>query len=347
MKNPLEEDLESAVELNHQMLKYLTDDQIYRIDHYLGKNTVQNILVFRFANMIFEPVWNRESIDHVQITLAEDIGIENRAGYFEKAGLLRDMLQNHMMQLLAIIAMEQPFSMDAADIMDEKFKVFKAIEPFKPDKLNETIIRGQYTAGQIAGNSVSAYRDENGVDKNSCTETFFSAKFFINNKRWKGVPFYLRSGKRLPKKTTIINIVFKEVPDCLFCKLGILHQPNILTFNIQPEQGVSLKFTAKVPGSKMCLSALDMEFDYKSVFGADTGGDYETIIQECMLGDQTLFWRKDGIEESWKLLTPVLKAWEECPLDEKSRIMHFYPAGSWGPSEADDFIKKDGREWIL
>ncbi len=347
VEKPFGRDIVSASALNEHLLKYLSESQIYRIDHYLGKNTVQNILVFRFANMIFEPVWNNSSIDSVQITVSEDIGIENRAGYFEKAGLVRDMLQNHMMQLLAIVAMEQPGSFDSSAVMDEKVKVFKAIKPFDRDHLNDLFIMGQYTAGEIGGKNVPSYREEPGVNKNSCIETYFASKFFIDNTRWKGVPFYLKSGKRLDRKKTSINIVFKQAVDCLFCKMGIEHESNMLTFNIQPEQGVILKFTAKIPGAKLCLSPLGMEFNYKDLFGQDIGGDYETVILDCMLGDQTIFWRKDGIEAAWDILTPVLDQWDNCEMAEKKQRLHFYPAGSKGPSAADEFIKKDGREWIL
>ncbi len=346
MEKPFGRDLDSAAKLNAVMLEYLTDEQIYRIDHYLGKNTVQNILVFRFANTMFEPVWNNKYIDHVQITVAEEIGVENRAGYFERAGLVRDILQNHIMQLIALIAMEKPGGFNAKSINDEKVKVFRSVEPFKSGKLDEAIIRGQYTGGEIGGKAVPAYRDEQGVDRNSCTETYFASKLFINNKRWSGVPFYLRSGKRMGKKATTIDLCFRDDPDCLFCKSGIDHELNVLEFGIQPEQELSIKFNAKVPGSKLCLSPLDMSFNYRELFGADAGGDYETVIIECMTGDQTLFWRKDGIELSWKLLTPVLKEWEECAASDRTRRLNFYRAGSMGPAEADEFIERDGRKWL-
>ncbi len=346
VEKPFGRDFESAAALNGLMLEYLTDEQIYRIDHYLGKNTVQNILVFRFANMIFEPVWDHNSIDHVQIAVNEDDGVGNRAGYFERAGLIRDILQNHLMQVLTLVAMEQPPSFDAESINDEKTKVLASIEPFRIGKLEDSIIRGQYSAGTIGGNAVPGYRDEPGVDSNSCVETYFASKLFINNSRWTGTPFYLRAGKRLKNKSTKIHIVFKEMADCLFCKLGIKHDPNILTFGIQPEQEVSLKFIAKVPGAKLCLSPLDMDFNYRDIFGNDTGGDYETVILDCMLGDQTLFWRKDGVEESWKLLTPVLKEWEECPVSSKKKRLYFYKSGGRGPEQAVSFIGRDGRAWI-
>ncbi len=336
VEKPFGRDFESAASLNRMMLEYLTDDQIFRIDHYLGKNTVQNILVFRFANMIFEPVWNHKNIDHIQITLSEDTGVENRAGYFERAGLIRDIFQNHLMQVLTLVAMEQPISFDAESINNEKIKVISSIEPFRRESLDNSIIRGQYRG----------YRDEPGVDKNSCVETYFASKLFINNSRWRNTPFYIRAGKMLSKKYTKIHVVFKEMTGCLFCKLGIEHEPNILTFGIQPEQEVSLKFMAKVPGARLCLSPLDMVFNYRELFGTDIWGDYETVILDCMLGDKTLFWRKDGLEMSWKLLTPVLNEWEECPAKERSKRLFFYERGSNGPEEAISFIGRDNKAWL-
>jgi glucose-6-phosphate 1-dehydrogenase len=342
VEKPFGTDLESARELNRTMLRWVEERQIFRIDHYLGKNTVQNIMVFRFANPIFGPVWNSGFVDHVQITVAEEIGVEGRAGYFESAGLVRDILQNHMLNLLGLVAMEKPASLDAEAIRDGKSAVLRSIRRFDPAGLDRQIVRGQYAAG----GGEAGYRQEPGVAPDSCVETYFAARLFIDNKRWKGVPFYLRAGKRLGRKETSVTVVFKNAKDCVFRESGIGHPPNRLVFSIQPEQKVSLGFIVKIPGARMCLSGQNLEFSYNSLAAAPLTGDYERIILDCMMDDQTLFWRKDGIEESWRLLTPVVSRWQSCPVPEKQRMMHLYPAGSGGPAAADELIRRDGREWL-
>ncbi len=349
VEKPFGHDLESAVKLNTELLEYLADEQIYRIDHYLGKETVQNILMFRFANQIFEPAWNRNYIDHVQITVAEQLGVEHRAGYFEQAGLLRDMFQNHMLQLAALVGMEPPVDASAESVRDEKVKFMKSIRQFDLERLEAQLIKGQYDAGESAGKKLMAYRKEKGVAPTSCTETYFAMKLFVDNWRWKDVPFYLQAGKRLEQKLTRIAVVFKKVPHSMFT--GNLKDldpsPNVLVFEIQPRQGTSLLFQAKVPGAKMCLAPLKMELDYRDVFGTKMDGDYANLILDCMRGDQTLYWRKDGVETSWKLLTPVLKKWQaECRQANDSTLQR-YGAGGWGPAAGKQLIEQDGRAWIV
>jgi len=349
VEKPFGHDLESAVNLNKELLEHLADEQIYRIDHYLGKETVQNILMFRFANHIFEPAWNRHYIDHVQITVAEQLGVEHRAGYFEQAGLLRDMFQNHMLQLAALVGMEPPVDASAESVRDEKIKFMKSIRPFDLENLESQLIKGQYDEGEVGGKQLMAYRKEKGVAAISCTETYFAMKLFVDNMRWKDVPFYLQAGKRLEKKLTRIAVVFKKVPHSMFTRnlKDLDPSPNVLVFEIQPRQGTSLLLQAKVPGAKMCLAPLKMELDYRDVFGTKMDGDYANLILDCMLGDQTLYWRKDGVETSWKLLDPVLKKWQAKCREAQDSALQRYAAGGWGPVAGKQLIEQDGRTWIV
>ncbi len=351
VEKPFGRDLESANRLNDTLLEHISDEQMYRIDHYLGKETVQNILMFRFANPIFEPAWNRAHIDHVQITVAESLGVEHRAGYFEQSGLLRDMFQNHILQLAALVGMEPPVSFDSENVRDEKVKFMKSIRPFDLQNLGAQLIRGQYGSGVLAGNKVKPYREEAGVSPTSCTETYFAMKLLIDNWRWHGVPFYLRAGKRLAKKRTQIAVVFKKTPHGMFSNNkseAAQPSPNVLIFDIQPRQGISLSFQAKVPGVKMCLAPVQMDFNYRDVYGSEMDEDYSTLILDCIRGDQTLYWRKDGVQASWKLLTPVLQN-SECTVNGGSKTqveLETYPAGSWGPIAGDRLLEKDGRQWL-
>ena len=341
IEKPYGRDLESAISLDRELHKSLAERQIYRIDHYLGKETVQNILMFRFANAVFEPIWNRRYVDHVQITVAESLGIGHRAGYFEQSGLLRDMFQNHMLQMLTLVAMEPPTSFDADRVRDERVKLMRSIRPFPLDDLGQCIVRGQYVSGSVDGVEVPGYRHEPGVADDSQVETFIAAKVFIDNWRWQGVPFYMRSGKRLKRKISEIAIVFKGVPHSMFASLpsdGL--SPNVLVMNVQPEEGIALTIQAKQPGAKLCMNPLTMDFRYQDIYGVELPDAYERLLLDCMMGDQTLFWRSDGIEASWSIVTPVLRKWEKegCPLA-------FYKSGSWGPREAEELLTRDERQW--
>lgn len=344
IEKPFGRDLNSAIELNIALHKILEENQIYRMDHYLGKETIQNILMFRFANSIFEPLWNQRYIDHVQITVAESIGIEHRSGYYERAGLLRDIFQNHMLQMIAMVAMEPPLNLEPDNIRNERVKLIKSIKPFDLSDLDNEITRGQYAHGMIENKPVRAYRDEEGVPSNSQTETFVAAKLFIDNWRWKNVPFFLRSGKRLQKKNSEIVVVFKSVPHSIFPLVGTKEfPPNALVFNVQPSEGIMLSFKAKRPGPKLCISSLRMNFSYQEFFDSKLPEAYERILLDCMAGDRTLFVRNDGMEASWKIFTPVLEKWEN---ENGSREIELYRAGSWGPESSEKLIVSTGRNWL-
>ncbi len=341
IEKPFGRDLQSAIALNKVVQQHFTESQIYRIDHYLGKETVQNILMFRFANAIFEPVWNRNFIDHIQITIAESLGVEHRGGYYDRSGALRDMFQSHMLGMLALVAMEPPASFGADHIRDEKVKLLRSIRPFDERALAGDIVRGQYTAGIIDGKKVVGYRQEPDVDKQSRTETFVAAKMFVDNWRWQGVPFYLRTGKRLANKDSEIAITFKQVPHSMFRAVGLEDLPaNVLVMQIQPEEGISLSFQAKRPGSKVCMGTLRMSFSYQEVFGGGVPEAYERLLLDCMVGDQMLFTRQDDVEVSWRLVMGVLEAWEK---DET--MPYEYAAGSESFAEADKLIEADERKW--
>jgi len=345
VEKPFGSDFNSSKRLDKELHNYLEEEQIFRIDHYLGKETVQNILMFRFANTIFEPIWNYKYIDHVQINVTEDLGIGSRAGYFENSGLLRDMFQNHMLQLLALVGMEPPAQLDAESVRDEKYKLLKSVRPLKVEDINKKIIKGQYIEGTINGEKVKAYRDEKNVDPNSQRETYVAAKMYIDNWRWSGVPFYLRSGKRLKLKNSQISIHFKEVPFSIFSKNKLKPHKNILTLNIQPNEGFSLNLQAKQPGSKLCLNDLNMDFRYSEFFDFDPPEAYERLFLDVILDDQTLFVRSDAMETSWEIIDEILQEWDNNP-----DILHFYKSGSWGPDISEGLFNEDNwvnpGEWL-
>lgn len=343
IEKPFGHDLDSAKALQAEITNYLDESQIFRIDHYLGKETVQNLLVFRYSNPIFEALWNNHNIDHVQITVAEEIGIGTRGAFFEEAGLLRDIVQNHMMQVLSLVAMEPPSHFGPNAIRDEKVKVVQSIRPFPVDRMEDFIIRGQYGAGFVDGKSAKGYREEDNVDPNSNVETFVAMNLFIDNWRWAGVPFYLRAGKRLPKRATEIAIQFKNAPGFLFKDHGGSVDPNILVIRIQPDEGISLKFNCKVPGLAGPIQPVKMDFRYNSYFGGSPPEAYERLICDCMSGDSTLFARIDEVMASWKIFDPVIKYWE----NQKSPSFPSYKAGTWGPDEADKLIGRTDHQWRL
>jgi glucose-6-phosphate 1-dehydrogenase len=342
VEKPFGHDLGSARELNASLLKILDEQQIYRIDHYLGKETVQNIMVFRFANGIFEPLWNRDHIDHVQITVAETVGVENRGSFYDETGALRDMMQNHLFQLLSFIAMEVPTSFDADALRSEKVKVLDSVRPFTPEQVLHDAVRGQYGPGVLGEKSVPGYRQEPNVAPQSETETYVAAKLSIDSWRWAGVPFYLRTGKRLPRRISEVAVQFKRPPIALFRGTPIEEMaPNIMVLRIQPDEGISLQFGAKVPGAALEIGKVNMNFQYKDYFQSAPSTGYETLILDCMIGDQTLFQRADNVEAGWRVVQPILDIWA----DRRPRGFPNYEAGSGGPEAGHQLLARDGRVW--
>jgi glucose-6-phosphate 1-dehydrogenase len=342
IEKPFGTDLQTARELNRCIHEVFDEKQIYRIDHYLGKETVQNIMVLRFANAVFEPIWNRRYVDHVQITAAETVGVENRGGYYEQAGVVRDMFQNHLLQLLCMTAMEPPVGLDADSVRDEKGKLLKAVRPVASEEVAAAAVRGQYGPGRMDGQEVVGYRQEPGVAKNSTTVTYAAIRFFIDNWRWEGVPFYLRSGKRLPKRVTEVAIEFKRPPLLLFKSHAVEDvYPNVLVMRIQPDEGVSLTFEVKPPGPDMVIKPLSLDFNYAESFGNSPPEAYETLLEDCIEGDSTLFTRHDWVELAWSLVDPIIQVWNLS----KPRNFPNYEAGSWGPREADELMAREEQRW--
>jgi glucose-6-phosphate 1-dehydrogenase len=340
IEKPFGRDLASAKELNKIVLNVFEEHQVYRIDHYLGKDTVQNLLVLRFSNGIFEPLWNRNYVDHVQITAAETLGVERRGGFYETTGALRDMIQSHVLQLTSLVAVEPPASFDATSVRNEKLKVLQSIRPFDLGMVAQSVVRGQYAAGQIDGKPVPGYRSEPGVSSASRTETFVAAQVLIDNWRWAGVPFYLRTGKRMAKRTTEIVIQFKRAPHIVFRERDV--EANRLVLNIQPDEGISVSFGAKKPGPDMAIGNVTMNFSYREGFGDGARSAYSTLLGDCVRGDATLFDRGDSVEAAWALVDPILDVWSAA----KTANVPQYPSGSWGPRESDVLLEREGRQWF-
>ena len=339
IEKPFGRDLASAKELNQIVLNVFEEKQVYRIDHYLGKDTVQNLLVLRFGNGIFEPLWNRNYVDHVQITASETLGVERRGGFYETAGALRDMIQSHVLQLTSLVAVEPPASFDATAVRNEKLKILQSIRPDNLEMVAQSVVRGQYSPGVLNGTKLPGYREEPGVNANSRTETFVSMRVLIDNWRWAGVPFYLRTGKRLAKRSTEIMIQFRCAPHIVFRERQI--EPNRLVLNIQPDEGISVSFGAKRPGTEMSIGNVTMNFSYREGFGGTSRSAYATLLNDCLRGDATLFDRGDSVEAAWSLVEPILDVWSAA----KTATVPFYPAGTWGPKESDQMLERDGRQW--
>jgi len=339
IEKPFGRDLQSAQELNKFVLNVFEEKQVYRIDHYLGKDTVQNLLVLRFSNGIFEPLWNRNYVDHVQITAAETLGVERRGGFYESTGALRDMIQSHVLQLTSLVSVEPPANFDATSVRNEKLKVLQSIRPFNLEMVAQDVVRGQYAAGKVGEKDVPGYRQEHGVDPNSRTETFVAMKLLIDNWRWAGVPFYLRTGKRLAKRSTEIMIQFKSAPHIVFREREV--KANRLVLNIQPDEGISVSFGAKKPGTDMNIGNVTMNFSYQESFGNGSRSAYATLLTDCLRGDATLFDRGDSVEAAWALVDPILDVWSAA----KTQGIPLYPAGTWGPKESEVLLERDGRQW--
>ncbi len=340
IEKPFGHDLESSRELNDCIASAFAESQVFRIDHYLGKETVQNLLVFRFANSMFEPLWSREHVDHVQITVAEEIGVEGRGKFFEQTGITKDVVENHLMQLLCLTAMEPPISLSADAVRDEKVKVLRSLRRFEKSMVRDNVVRGQYGRGFIKGEEVTAYRDEPDVAKDSKVETYVAMKVMVDNWRWGGVPFYVRAGKRLSRRVTEIAIQFKKVPHSLFNAPDGGISQNVLAVRVQPDEGIAIRFITKEPGNATILRDVAMDFRYGTAFGSNTPEAYERLLLDAMRGDATLFTRRDEVEEQWAFIDPVIEAWREQPIAPPT-----YPSGTWGPEQADDLLARDGRRW--